>query len=164
MTLFDLAVIATVVASMLVGWWRGLVYEAVTLLGWVTAYLVARLVAPDLVGYLPPDVGSETTRMALAFSAIFLVTLVLGSILAWGLSHVVKSSELASLDGSLGALFGMLRGLVLVVVLVLVAGMTELPKQDLWREALMSGMLEKIAVETKALLPDGLAQKIRYQG
>ncbi len=163
MTAFDYAVIAVVVLSVGMGWWRGLVYEAVTLLSWVVAYMLSRGLAADVAIYLPAALDGEVTRTAVAFALLFVVVLMLGSILAWALSKVVQSTELASLDGSLGALFGLLRGVVLVLVLVLLAGMTELPRTTAWRDALSSGTLETVAVEARTLLPDGLAQKIHYR-
>ncbi len=163
MTAFDYAVIVVVVVSVGIGWWRGLVYEAVTLLSWVAAYVLSRLLAADMAVYLPAALDGQVTRVAVAFAVLFVAALMLGSVLAWALSRVVKSTELASLDGSLGALFGLLRGVTLVVVLVLLAGMTDLPQTESWRGAASSGALETVAVEARTLLPDGLAQKIHYR-
>jgi len=163
MTAFDFAVMAVVALSMLLGWWRGLVYESVSLLSWMAAYFVARLFATDMVEYVPAAVGTDAAKMAVAFSILFALTLVVGGVLAWGMNKLVKSAGLARLDGSLGAAFGLLRGALLVLLLVLLAGMTGLPATPAWHDALMSGVLEKIAVQARGWLPDGLAQKIHYQ-
>jgi membrane protein required for colicin V production len=163
MTAFDYAVISVVALSMLLGWWRGLVYEAVSLLSWLAAYLVARMFAEDVMDDLPQVLGTEAARMAVSFALLFVLTLVLGGFLAWALNRMVKAAGMERLDGSLGALFGLLRGLILVLALVLLAGMTGLPQTPVWRDAWMSSALEEIAVQTRALLPDGLAQKIHYQ-
>ena len=163
MTLFDFAVLAVVALSMLLGWWRGLVYEAVSLLNWVAAYFVARLFAPDIVDYVPASVGTGSARMAVAFSALFALTLIVGGVLAWGMNKLVKSSGLERLDGSLGTVFGLLRGGFLVLLLVLLAGMTTLPTTPAWRDALMSSALEDLAVQARGWLPEGLAQKIHFR-
>ncbi|HEY5995324.1 MAG TPA: CvpA family protein [Gallionellaceae bacterium] len=162
MTAFDFAVLAVVALSMLLGWWRGLVYEAVSLLNWVAAYFVARLFAPDIVDYVPATMGAPSARMAVAFSALFALTLVVGGVLAWGMNKLVKSSGLERLDGSLGTVFGLVRGCFLVLVLVLLAGMTSLPTTSAWRDALMSGALEEVAVQARGWLPEVLAQKIHF--
>jgi membrane protein required for colicin V production len=161
-TIFDFAVLAVVALSMLLGWWRGLVYEAVSLLNWVAAYFVARLFAPDIVDYVPASVGNASARMAVAFSALFALTLIVGGVLAWGMNKLVKSSGLERLDGSLGAVFGLVRGGFLVLVLVLLAGMTGLPATPAWHDALTSGTLEEVAVQARGWLPEGLAQKIHF--
>ncbi len=163
MTLVDYAVIAVVALSAVLGWWRGLVYEAVSLLSWVSAYVVARIFAQDVMEYMPQVLGTQIARMAAAFLLLFLVTLVLGGFIGWGLNRIVRAAGMERLDGSLGALFGLMRGFVLVVVLVLLAGTTELPATQAWRDAWMSGALEEIALQTRLLLPDSLAQRIHYQ-
>lgn len=163
MTAFDLAVLAVVALSALLGWWRGLLYEAVSLLSWVAAYFVARLFAPDVVEYVPASVGTEPARMAVAFSILFALTLIVGGVLAWGMNKLVKAAEMQRLDGSLGAAFGLLRGGFLVLVLMLLAGMTSLPSTPVWRDALTSSALEEIAVQARGWLPDGLAQKIHFR-
>lgn len=163
MTAFDYAVIAVVALSMFLGWWRGLVYETVSLLSWVAAYFVARLFAVDMIEYVPATVGADAVRMAVAFSILFALTLVAGGILAWGMNKLVKSADMTRLDGSLGAAFGLVRGVIMVLVLVLLAGMTGLPKTTAWHDALMSGTLEEVAIQARSWLPDGLAQKIHYQ-
>ena len=163
MTVFDLAVLAVLAISMLLGWWRGLVYEAVSLLNWVAAYFVARLFAPDLVEYVPPTVGTVQAKMAVAFSVLFALTLVLGSVLAWVMNRLVKSAGLTKLDDSLGAAFGFFRGCILVLLLVLLGGMTTLPASEVWRDALTSSSLEEVAVQARDWLPEGLARKIHYR-
>lgn len=163
MTAFDFAVMAVVALSMLLGWWRGLVYESVSLLSWVAAYFVARLFALDVVDYVPATVGTPPAKMAVAFAILFAFTLVVGGVLAWGMNKLVKSAGLARLDGSLGAAFGLLRGGFLVLVLVLLSGMTSLPTTSAWRDALMSGALEGVASDARGWLPDGLAQKIHFR-
>lgn len=163
MTAFDYAVMAVVALSMFLGWWRGLVYETVSLLSWIAAYFVARLFAEDAVGYVPAIVGENAARVAIAFAALFALTLVAGGVLAWGMNKLVKSAGLTRVDGSLGAAFGLVRGAFLVLVLVLLAGMTGLPATSAWRNALMSGMLVQVAEQVRNWLPEGLAQKIHYQ-
>jgi membrane protein required for colicin V production len=162
MTAFDFAVLAVVALSMLLGWWRGLVYETVSLLSWIAAYFVARLFAIDMIEYVPATVGTDAAKMAVAFAILFALTLVVGGVLAWGMNKLVKSADMTRLDGSLGAAFGLVRGAVLVLVLVLLSGMTGLPKTAAWHDALMSSTLEEVAVQARGWLPDGLAQKIHY--
>ena len=163
MTAFDFAVFTVVALSMLMGWWRGLIYESVSLLSWIGAYTMARLFSPMAVAYVPPAAGAPPARLAIAFSALFALTLVCGGILAWIMSKLVKSAGLERLDGSLGATFGLVRGGIVVLVLVLAAGMTSLPTTDMWRHALTSSTLETMARQARTWLPDVLAKKIHYR-
>ena len=162
MTVFDYAVITIAVLSVLLGWWRGFVYELLSLLGWVAAYLLARWFSSDLAALLPAAVGTDSTRTTLAFALLFVATLIGSSIVAWLLSKLIKLAGIGWLDGLSGAVFGMLRGVLLVLVLVLLAGMTGLPQQPFWRDAWLSRPLENMALAGLTWLPDSVAQRVHY--
>ncbi len=162
MTWFDYTAIAIVVLSALLGWWRGLVYEVLSLLGWVAAYLVARLFAANVAPLLPAGLGAEAVRMITAFTLLFVTTLIISGIVAWMLSKLVKWVGLEWLDGLLGALFGVLRGVLVVLALVLLAGLTGLPKEPFWRNASLSKPLENVALAAKGWLPESVAQRVHY--
>lgn len=162
MTWFDYIVIVIVALSALLGWWRGLVYEVLSLLSWVAAVLVARLLAPSILPYMPAALGSDTVRTAAAYAVLFVGTLLVGSIVAWALSRLVKFVGLGWMDGLLGVLFGAVRGVLVVLVLVLLAGLTGLPKEAAWRNAWLSKPLESAALLTRAWLPDNVAQRVHY--
>ena len=107
MNVLDYCVIGLVAFSVLLGWWRGLVYEVLSLLGWGAAYVVARLFAVDAVPYLPQSMGPEAVRMAAAFALLFVATLIVSGILAWLLSKLVKIAGLGWLPPQtpIGGLF-----------------------------------------------------------
>lgn len=164
MTAFDYCVLVIVCLSMLLGWWRGLVYEVLSLLSWLAAYFVALAFVAELAPYMPEVLGSDTMKMGVAFAALFLLTLVLCGIASWSLHKLVKAFGMDwRTDGVMGALFGLVRGVVLVLVLVLVAGFTQLPKQPFWRDALLSKPLQSAALLLRNSLPDDVAKNVHYQ-
>ena len=162
MTGFDYAVFAIVLLSALLGWWRGLVYEILSLLGWAAAGVVARMFAASAAPYMPAALGAESARTTAAFVALFVVTLIVGGIVAWLLSKLVKWVGLGLLDGLLGMFFGMLRGVLVVLVLVVLAGMTHLPQDAFWRDAWSSRPLESVAEAIQTWLPDSVAKRVHY--
>lgn len=162
MTGFDYGVIAVVLFSALLGGWRGLMYEVLSLLGWVAAWVVARLFFASAAPYMPDALGAESARVAAAFVVLFVVTLIVSGIVAWLLSKLVKWVGLGWLDGLLGGLFGILRGALIVLVLVVLAGMTRLPQEPFWRNAWSSKPLESTALSVRGWLPDGVAQRVHY--
>lgn len=162
MTGFDYTVIAIIVLSALLGWWRGLVYEVLSLLGWVAAFIVARSFSGDAAAYMPDALGMEAARIAAAFVVLFIVTLIGCGVVTWLLAKLVKWVGLGWLDGMLGTLFGALRGMVLVLALVVMAGLTGLPQRSFWRDATLSKPLEGMALATQAWLPDSVAQRMHY--
>jgi len=162
MTGFDYTVIAIILLSAVLGWWRGLVYEVLSLLGWIAAWAVARLFAASATPYMPAALGTESARTAAAFVALFVATLIVCGIVTWLLSKLVKWVGLGWLDGLLGLSFGMLRGVLLVLVLVISAGMTHLPQEAFWRNAWSSKPLVSMALTIQAWLPDSVAQRVHY--
>ncbi len=173
MTGFDFAVAGISLASLLLGWWHGLVHEGLSLLGWPVAFLVSELsekLFNELFGglfggslILPIAFGDERTRAISAiYVLVFIAALVLWSVLVWIISRLVKAIGLGWMDSVLGGLFGLLRGGLLLLVLVWVAGLTRIPEQPFWRDALLSKAAEDVALLTKVWLPDNLAQRIRY--
>lgn len=163
MTEFDYIILVIIVLSVLLGWWRGLVYEILSLLSWVTSYFVAKSWAAEFSPYMPAVLASETLRSAAAYAAVFATTLIFCGVAAWSINKLIKSFGLDwRTDGVTGAIFGFVRGLMLVLVLVLIAGLTKLPQTAFWQDALLSKPLQDVAVLAKDLLPDDMAKRITY--
>jgi len=158
---FDSAVAGILLVSLLLGLWRGLVYEVLSLLGWPIAFVLSRLFANDVAPLLP--IEQETARIAVAYAAVFIAALIAWGVLAWLFSRLVKAAGLGLLDRILGGfLFGLLRGVLVILVLVWLAGMTDVPEHPFWRSAKTSKAAEDIALLAKAWLPDNIARRIRY--
>jgi membrane protein required for colicin V production len=66
-------------------------------------------------------------------------------------------------DRTLGAVFGIARGALILVVLVLAAGLTALPRERFWREAKLAAPLETAAIAVKPYLPRAVADRVRYE-
>lgn len=163
MTEFDYIVLVIVVLSVLLGWWRGLVYEVLSLLSWITSYFVAKAWTAEVTPYMPDVLESDALKSAAAFVAVFVTTLILCGIAAWALSKLIKSFGLDwRTDGVLGALFGFLRGWMLVLVIVLLASMTKLPQTSVWQDALLSKPLQNVALLASDLLPEEMAKRVSF--
>lgn len=162
MTGFDYAVLVTLVLSAALGWWRGLVYEVFALAGWLAAFVVARLFVADVTPYMPAVLGLDAVKTAAAFALLFILTLIVSSILAWLLSKVVKWVGLGWLDGSLGAAFGVVRGVLLVLLAVVLAGYTGLPQTLIWRDALLSKPLVSAVQAARGWMPESIARHVHY--
>lgn len=169
MTGFDFAVMAILLVSLLFGLWRGLVYEVLSLAGWPVAFLLSKLFAGDVAPMMPGPALSniegtqETMRIMLAYTVVFVAALIVWGVLAWLFSRLVKAVGLGWLDRVLGGLFGVLRGGLVILVLVWLAGMTSVPEQPFWRTAQTSKTAEDVALLTKVWLPDNIAQRVHYR-
>ncbi|MEI8384759.1 MAG: CvpA family protein [Nitrosomonadaceae bacterium] len=163
MTIFDYAVLGVLLASVLLSVFRGAVRELLSLAGWVVAFMAARSLSVDLAPMIPPSIEDESLRMSVAFVAIFLTVLVAMGLIAMLLSALIKTVGLGFIDRMLGSVFGLARGLLIVLLVVLLAGMTTLPQEPLWQKAVLSKTLERAVELTLPWLPQELSKRIHYE-
>jgi membrane protein required for colicin V production len=158
LTAFDYAVLAVIGLSALRGAWRGLLSEVFGLIGWIAAFIVACRFVGLVVPYIPANwPGGALTQWLIAFAAIVIGVVLVAGVANALLSRLVQVSGLGGVDRSLGLMFGLVRGVILVLLLVALAGLTELPRQAFWRDALLRPYAEHGVRELKPLLPETLA-------
>ena len=162
MTLFDFIVLGVVAASLVLGFVRGAVHEVFSLGSWIGAFLIARAYSPAVSVYLGA-LESPTLRLLASFVVLFLISLALFMLLTWALSQLVKSLGLGPVDRALGLAIGTLRGGMVVVLLVLVAGLTPLPTEKFWRTAMLSPPLEAAAREVLPYMPEAFRTRVRFE-
>jgi membrane protein required for colicin V production len=162
-TVFDYAVLGAVVLSLLLGAWRGVVSEILALAAWVAAFVAARTWAASAGELVAAGVVEPAWRQVAGFLAIFVAVLILFALARWLASLLLKVVGLAPLDRVLGALFGIARGVLVAWVFVLLAGLTALPQQQWWRQAVLAPPLETAVLAAKPWLPPDLAKRIRYR-
>jgi membrane protein required for colicin V production len=161
MTGFDYAVIGIMLMSLLLGLWRGLIYEVLSLLGWPLAFILSRQFAGNIEPMLP--ISGDAARIGLAYVLVFIATLIVWGMLVWLFAKLVKAAGLGMLDSLLGGLFGLLRGVLVILVVVWLAGTSSIPEQAFWRDATFSRAAEDAALLAKTGLPDNIARRIHYK-
>ncbi len=161
MTGLDFAALAIVGLFFLLGLKRGFVREAISLSAWLAAFLLAGRLAQWLGPYLP-GMTESGLRDAVAMGLAFIVIVLLAMALSMALHGLVKAAGLSLEDRLLGSVFGLLRGGVALVLLVLMSGLTALPQTDIWQRSTLRMPLESLALNFRPLLPDALAEKIRF--
>lgn len=162
MTIFDYLVIFVLIASIVISTMRGLVKEILSLAGWIVAFVVANAYSAALAGMLPDAIPGVVVRLIVAFIALFIGVRILMALLAMAVDALVTAGGLSLADRGLGGLFGLGRGIVIVLAGVILCGMTSIPKQDFWRNALLSPMAESGVRTVKPFLPDAMARHVHF--
>lgn len=162
MTVFDYVVLFILAASVIISTLRGLVKEILSLVSWVVSFVLANAYSAQLAPLLPSMIPGEAVRLMVAFVALFLGVRILMGLLMLALDTVIKASGLSLADRGLGGLFGFARGIVIVLAGVILCGMTEIPRQPFWKDALLSPLAESGARTVKPFLPAALAQHVNY--
>ena len=154
----DLAMLAWLILSVLIGVVRGLVFELISLLGWAVAFFGAFWLAPLLAPHLPIG-GSESAalREVISFGCAFLAILVLWGMAARLMRLMLHATPLRLPDRVLGAGFGLARGVVVLLLVAIVVGVTPLETSHAWQRSRMAPWLNKALEEIHPLLPQGLA-------
>jgi len=163
MTGFDYAVLAVIGLSALLGLWRGVASEVLGLVAWVAAFFAARWWGGAVGEMLPRMLSDPVWRQLSGFVAVFVATLILFGLARLLFSRLLRAVGLGLADRLLGALFGVARGAVVVSVLVLVGGMTTMPRQAWWAEAWLAPPLETAVLAAKPWMPQAVAHRIRYR-
>jgi membrane protein required for colicin V production len=161
-TIFDYVVLFILVSSVVISTMRGLVKEILSLVGWVAAFVVANAFGAKLAPMLPSVIPGEALRLIVAFIALFLGVRVLMGLLALAIGALIEASGLTLADRGLGGLFGLGRGIVIVLAGVILCGMTSIPQQAFWKDALLSPMAETGARTVKPFLPAAFAQHVQF--
>jgi membrane protein required for colicin V production len=161
-TIFDYVVLFILVSSVVISTMRGLVKEILSLAGWVAAFIVANAFGAKLAPMLPSVIPGEALRLIVAFIALFLGVRVLMGLLALAIGALIEASGLTLADRGLGGLFGLGRGIVIVLAGVILCGMTSIPQQDFWKDALLSPMAETGARTVKPFLPAAFARHVQF--
>jgi membrane protein required for colicin V production len=162
MTWFDYAVFAIVGLSVLLALFRGAAREIAALAGWAAALILSGLCAQHLAQWLPAALP-PMPRVVIAYLVIFLGVLLLSGLAGLLLAKLFRAAGLGFTDRALGAMFGLARGVLIVFVAVMLAGLTGLPGAPFWREAALSGPIETAVLAVRPALPKDLAQRIRYR-
>lgn len=162
MTWLDYTVLGVLCVSVAWGVWRGLVREVISILGWIIAFLAANLFAGPLGEVLPQAIPTPELRLVAAFVGVFVVALIVTSLLGLLLAKAVHAVGLEALDRVLGGVFGIARGLLIVLAAALMAGLTALPREPAWRESVVGAPLAAAALALKPYLPRTFAERLRY--
>lgn len=162
MTAFDYLVIFILVCSVVLSTFNGFVREIFSLLGWVVGFVVANAYGEKLAVLLPASLSSNTVRLIIAFLVLFIGARLAVGLLARVLSVLVKSTGLTLTDRSLGSLLGLVRGLVIVLTVALLCGMTAIPQQAFWRNAMLSPITVRTANMVLPYLPDNISKHVHF--
>lgn len=162
MTTFDLVVIAVVGLSALLALFRGFVREVIALAAWIAALVLAVIyTAPVAAVFVGWHVGPLAAQI-LAFSAIFIGVLIVGGVIGVFVSGAVRAIGLGWVDRLLGAAFGIARGTVIVIIGILIAGLTDVPRSAAWQNAWLAPPLVAAALQFRDWLPPAWSERLDF--
>ena len=162
MAWLDIVILGIILLSALISLVRGFVREAFSLAVWVLAFWVSWSFFRDLEVPLQAWIESPTVRLGVAFAVLMIATLVVGGLVNFLIIQLVQRTGMSGTDRLIGMVFGAARGVLLVAVLVLLAGLTPMPEEDWWLESSLIGYFQELSYWLRDLLPPEFADHFRY--
>ncbi|MDP9932564.1 membrane protein required for colicin V production [Variovorax paradoxus] len=157
MALLDWIAVALIVVSMLFGLWRGLVFEVISLAGWVAAFIAAQWLASSVAAWLPFGDPQATWRYPLAFVLVFVAVAFGVGLVAALTRKLIAAVGLRPVDRLLGGAFGAARGAVALLVLAVIVHLLALSDSAWWHESRSAIVLDAALQGLKPALPEKLA-------
>ncbi len=146
MTGIDFAILGIILVSCAISVVRGFVREALSLASWVVSFIIAWHLHVTFAGMLESAIEHNVLRLIVAFFILFILSLVIFTLVIFFANKVVERTGLTGADRVIGVFFGAARGFLIVTALVALAGYTQLPRADVWRESLLIVYFQPIAV------------------
>lgn len=158
----DWVILGIIAISVLVSLLRGFVREAMSLAVWVLAFWAAFSFAEPGAFWLERFIDLPSARLTLAFALIFLIALALGGLVTYLVGQLVDKTGMTGTDRMVGMVFGAVRGLALVTVVVMLAGLTPFPRDLWWQESRFLPFFERASLWASHYLPETLGSQIGY--
>ncbi len=162
MVVADFIVLGVIIMSVIISLMRGFVKEALSLTGWLVALWVAMTFSSGMAELFGASIKDPTLRLLAAFISLFILSLIVGAMINFFATQLVQKTGMTGVDRTIGAVFGFLRGILLVTIIVMLLGLTTLPKESWWDESFFMFRFEVIATWLKDLLPSDIARYFKY--
>lgn len=155
----DWVLLCVLCVSMLVGLWRGLVYEVLSLAGWVVAFFLAQWLANDVMVWIPfVQDAAASVQYAVAYVLVFVASLFVSGLLSWLVKKAIESVGLRPVDRVLGGAFGLARGVVVLLALTVVVQLTGLSHNGWWQTAKGPVWLDMTLQGLRPLMPESIVK------
>jgi len=155
MQTLDALVAVGLLVSLVLGAWRGLMFELISLAGWVLAFFAARFWGGDVASQLPLAGASAVLQQAVGFVVVFVGGVMASGLVAAGVKKLLAHAGLRPADRALGALFGLARGVLLALVCLVLAQMTPLRHTPAWSQSWSVPVGQAMLAGLQPILPAG---------
>lgn len=156
----DWALLAVLALSVVVGLWRGAVFEVLSLAGWLAAYLVAQLFTAQVAPHITVGASGSALNHGATFALLFVATLIVWAIASRLMRLLIHATPLKAIDRTLGAAFGLLRGAVVLLALATVVLLTPAARSADWQASQGAAWLTTLLQGLKPMLPNELAHHL----
>jgi membrane protein required for colicin V production len=157
----DYAIAGVIAVSVLIGLWRGLVAEVLSLAILIGSIWVAWAFGPQVAGYFDHSIHTPELRLVAGYGICLVAVLVVGALITALFRRLVAGAGLSGPDRMLGVLFGFARGVLLVALMVFLLGFTAVTQEPWWRRSLLLPQFQGVAIAVGHYLPASTGRYLR---
>ncbi|MCF6319734.1 MAG: CvpA family protein, partial [Proteobacteria bacterium] len=154
MNWLDFVFIGILSLSVIISLFRGLVREVMSLLIWAGSFWVAYQFVDVGANAISNYVDLPSARHLIAFVALFFAALTIGGMINFVVGKLIKKTGLSGTDKFLGIFFGLLRGLVAIVVITFFVNATPLSEDPWWQESQLAPHFVKVSEWVRNNMPE----------
>lgn len=156
MTWVDWVFIAIILLSTLVGLWRGFVREAFSLVTWIAAFWLAWRFSDLAAGWFGRWIETPSLQRLAGFALLFVIVLILGALVNHFAAIALERTGLTGTDRAVGTVFGLLRGLLLCVAVVMAGRLIHLDRDSWWQQSLLIEYFQPVATWVAGFIPESI--------
>ncbi|MDY7218847.1 CvpA family protein [Denitrificimonas sp. JX-1] len=148
----DALILGMIAISALISLSRGFIKEALSLVTWVVAGVVARVYGGGLAHHFSDYIATPSLQVVAASALLFAAILMVGALINFMLVQMVRATGLTGTDRLLGMVFGAARGTLLVVILVGLLSLAPVQQDSWWQQSTLIPHFLLIADWSKNLI------------
>lgn len=156
----DIAILLIILLSTVISIVRGFAKDAISLAAWILAFVIAISLADKFAIILPDSMEDPRLRSGVSIAVLFLATLIMGMVANFLLTGFINMVKMQNIDRGLGALFGFIRGIVIICLLTVIGTYIGLNHADWWEDSTLIPVAGRVLKTMEPLLPDSFAQYI----
>ena len=158
---FDITFLIILLVSTVFGLVRGFAKDAISLAAWILAFIVAITLADKFALILPESIVNPRLRVGVSIAVLFLATLIMGTIANFLLAGFINLVKMQSIDRGMGAIFGLVRGVIIICFLVVLGTYIGLNEAVWWDNSTLVPITERMLDIIEPILPDDFTQYIK---
>ncbi len=159
----DFSIIGLVSIYLLRGLLRGFSASVYALINWLFAIAIGLAFSREGALFLKLTVTHPSAKIAAAFAALVVITLVVGTLIYWLLGDLIKKTRLTLLERLGGLMVSMINGMVIVTIIVMLAGLSVLPHSPWWQKSTLIPPFQTLALWLRDHVHSELTERVRYQ-
>ncbi|WP_449428823.1 CvpA family protein [Rhodanobacter umsongensis] len=157
----DCIILGVLALSVLIGLFRGLISEVLSLVIWVAAFWVAWAFGPLVSAQLEHAISMPTLRYSVGYGVCFVAVLIVGALVRFAARRLIWGAGLSGIDRLFGMVFGFVRGVLIVTLLVFLVGLTALTREPWWQQSVLLPQFQEAAAWMGQNVPPGVSTSVR---